>query len=105
MSDKNNEITLESLQEQIKALQSENTGLTKIIENMLTQVSEPSEDEKKVSLPKDAVFKHNGIKYEIIIPHLTVPGIGYRTADDILQDEKAQAELVRINSGAIKKIA
>jgi small-conductance mechanosensitive channel len=55
-------------------------------------------------LPAKPFFKVDKTEYEILVPSCEIPGIGYRTADEILQDEKAQKVLIKLDSAIIRKI-
>lgn len=52
----------------------------------------------------NGTFTVDGKSFRVILPKVMIPGIGERTADDILQDTAAQRALVEMHSGAIKHV-
>lgn len=56
------------------------------------------------TLPPNAKFKVGEITYELLMPAVNIPGIGYRDADEILMDKEAQRALVALKSGAVRSI-
>ena len=101
MSNTNTDQRIDELEKQIVELKEENSAM-----KALFQQPEVKQEKKgPPKLPADPTFTLNKKKYEVLVPAVDIPGIGYRTAEDILQDIAAQAELVKLGSGAIKPIA
>lgn len=53
-------------------------------------------------LPSEPFFTYRQKRYEILVPCCEIPGIGYRTADEILQDVKAQEALLKLDAAIIR---
>ncbi len=86
--------------ERIQALEEENASLKSQIEKLLVT---PDADEKVTGVGE--TFEFEGQKYKILVEAVRIPGVGRRTAMEILVDQKAQAKLVETKSGVIRKLA
>jgi len=91
--------------DQIAALKQENEVLSEMVLDTRTSDKYPEKLIEKPKLPKDATFTFDKKKFELLVPQMHIPDIGYRTAEEILVDPVAKEKLVAINSGAIKRLA
>lgn len=80
-------------------LAADNTALQAEVKKLLET---PDEKEKESGV--GGLFELNGNKYQVLVPSVTVPGIGKLTAIDLLADAKAQAILVASGSSVIKAV-
>ncbi|MDR6565465.1 hypothetical protein [Chitinophaga ginsengisegetis] len=98
----------DQLKKQNENLAIQNDGLKKAIDKLVTNRSAGSITTDAPALPKipdNPIFKLDKSKYQILVPACHIPGIGYRTAEDILMDEEAQRALIEMGSFAVKKIS
>jgi len=91
------------IKEQLAVMQAEHEQLKSLVGKTVPE-KEAKAAAAKPEIPAKAEFTHADKKYKVLLPHVTIPGIGYRTAAEILLDEKAQAALVATGSGAIKEV-
>ncbi len=123
MSDK--DLTLEDLAVQFRTLKAQNDDLLKqlaeksaafdTVLQVNADLSKKLEGfvqgsvtvDEKIQLPKlpsDPTFSYGKKKYRLKAPGAFIPGIGHRTADEIILDASAQKALVTMNSGIIKEV-
>jgi predicted nuclease with TOPRIM domain len=57
------------------------------------------------TLPAKRIFTVDKVKYELTVPAFDIPGLGYRTASDVMMDLISQKTLVDMKSGVIKQLA
>lgn len=62
------------------------------------------EKNKPVPAIADNVFQYQDKKYKVVFPGVNIPGLGVRTAAEIVVDEEAQKELVERKSSAIVEL-
>ncbi|SKD10098.1 hypothetical protein SAMN05660461_5998 [Chitinophaga ginsengisegetis] len=98
----------EQLKKQNESLAFQNDGLKEAVSKLIENKSASSITTSAPVLPKlpdDPTFKLNKTKYQILVPSCHIPGIGYRTAEDILMDEEAQKALIDVGSMTVRKIS
>lgn len=99
--------TTEDLEAEIQLLEEENGNLKAQIEDLKNQladaVSAPAET-REVKSAVGECFEYAGDKYKILVNSLLIPGLGKKTALEILVDEEAQAYLVNKKSSFIRKM-
>lgn len=115
------EIQLEQAKSIVEGFQKENSSLKESLEDANTTIAEITADKEalkseiEVLLKGDgaaAKAKGNGVgehfdfedkQYVILVPATHIPGIGKRTALELLADTEAQKWLVENKSGIIKE--
>lgn len=123
MSDTN--LSMEILAEQLASLQKQNTELTQRVETQETELQGLQHKNADLTkhlegfvkgsitidtkptlpqLPADPTFTVGKKKYKLLAPSMQIPGIGYRTADEILLDKELQAKLIELKSGLIREV-
>jgi SMC interacting uncharacterized protein involved in chromosome segregation len=90
---------IEELCEENDKLKGENESLKIEIERL---VNLPGNEEKSEDSP--SVFEYEGRKYRVLCKACRIPGLGRRTALEILADTDAQSKLVSMNAGVIQEI-
>jgi chromosome segregation ATPase len=86
--------------EQINILESSSLADKERIASLETLL----ESSKKKEANRREEFEFEGSKYEILGSAVHIPGLGKRTALEIVADETAQAKLVASGSGMIREI-
>lgn len=89
----------ENLFQENEALATANTSLKEEIARLMKT---PDNEEGKSGVGE--LFEHEGAKYKLLVSAVIIPGLGKRTALEILTDTNAQAKLVASASGCIQKI-
>lgn len=95
---------LEALTAEVATLKEENAGLKKSLAELAAGTAKPADAPAKPTLPKNARFKVDGKTYEILAPVMDIPGIGRRSAEELLLDKAAQKKLVDRKAGVIKEV-
>lgn len=90
------------LSSEIESLKSEKESLKKEIEVLLKGDGAVA---KEKASGIGGTFDFDGKKYKILLHAATIPGIGRRTALEILNDTDAQAKLVASGSGVITEVS
>lgn len=96
---------LAELSETLRALQNENDELKRLI-NLKTQETELSvgNSVSASSAFKAKQFTYEKKKYKLLFPQANIPGMGTRTAAEILLDKEAQKYLIENKSGFISEV-
>ena len=92
-------VKIQELTEENDALKEANESLKNQVEKLLET---PDDKEKEDGV--GSKFEFEGAKYEILVPKVRIPGMGARTALEILNDSKAQEWLVKKKTGVIRQV-
>lgn len=97
---------LDEANAKVEVLEKENAGLKEEVESLKEEVARlietPDEQEQVSGVGK--TFEYEGRKFKVLCSAVRIPGLGRRTALEILDDTKAQAWLVEKKSGVIKEL-
>lgn len=85
--------------DRVQELSDENDSLKKEIERL---VNLPQGEERTSEGPM--IFEYEDRKYRILCKACRIPGLGRRTALEIMVDTEAQAKLVALKSGVIREV-
>jgi hypothetical protein len=96
---------LAEMAESLRAFQNENDELKRLI-NLRSQETEISvgADTGAASGFKAKQFTYEKKKYRLLFPQANIPGMGTRTAAEILLDKEAQKYLIENKSGFISEV-
>jgi 5'-3' exonuclease len=102
-----------SLKDELEAAEKEaadNLELAKLLEKkaeetsiqveLLEKLLEDSSEEKP-----EHIFEYQDRKYQVLVPKVLIPGVGERSALEILSCDESKKQLVKSNSGFIKELA